>query len=204
MADPNHIDPVALRIFARKFAGVELTHFARFERSEIYPDVGTGRAHHIVVFNGPEAELVRLGLVDADCIPQKPKRLYYNETFTCQVDRLKGGRLKVRRELYDYLDRSHPLYDLAPWNWPLIESPAQARSVALEELQWGTQKVLKVFRGGHQWHLNNCIHGQRVGAADRQRLDSIIDRFEQEILAATEAVRFESEQRPRLSLVVSR
>ncbi len=199
MADPDDIDPVAARIFARKFPSVELTRFVRLEPSAGYY---AGKALHIVAFNGLEGDLLRMGLVDAECLPPKPKRVSYGRH--CDVWRLKGGRLKVRRELFDSLDRSHPLYDVGAQNWPLIESPAQARSVAIEELRREALIGLKVFRGAYQWRLANCAHGQRVAAADQLRLESILDRFEHELIEATEAARLESDRRPQLALVVNR
>jgi hypothetical protein len=124
LAEMDKFTPAAAQIFARKFPGVTLTKFRRTAH-------GAGW-WHILDFLGTERDLLRFGLIDADDVPKKPKRLAFTRDEDCGRDvtarRVKGGLLEVRRwftERQPRLDGEHPLSEFDVHSWPIAGAEAR-------------------------------------------------------------------------------
>ena len=119
-------DAAAVRIFARLFPGVTLLATSVSRRYLCLTD--TWVPDRWMSFEGPEQLVLEYGLVERTMLPPKPKRVrheYYGPEDAREFVSVhrRAGLLKVRRELYEWLPRTHPLAPFGPWHLQLIDSP---------------------------------------------------------------------------------
>jgi hypothetical protein len=180
--------PAARRVFARRFPGITLNAFRRLD--------ATLKTMHVLSYQGPESELLAFGLVDADEVPKKPKRQKHGNSDTTDswisIDRMKGGALKVVRHLEGSLHDEHALSEFDVHNWPLIELSAETRREALAELRRGLCVALGRFSERCVIELGNVMHGHKPCASEILHLQSDIQRFEREFMAAVASLRLEA------------
>lgn len=159
-ADAQVVDEIGARMFARKFPGIELILLRLFPGRR---DVTQ------VAFIGLEHELIERRLVDPGMIAPKPRRLMHGPQCFWWTQRIRGGKVRVHREISDEDADRNVLGVFAPRQWPLCETAADARALAERELRDRVAAALEYLA----LSLGKTARGYEIDIDQREQLEAM-------------------------------